>query len=379
MKAKSDIPALGLLAKKAGYRLKVFYYLTRFRRNCPEGKLPVGLAGCGNFVKCAYLPALNSRNCPVYVSGLYSRLKEKTALIRRMLRYENSHFDSYPDLLNSGIKGVLIALPNHLHFQRIIDALENNIDVFCEKPLVNDLKDAYALRNFVNKTKMVLMAGFNQRYTDRIIKVKELIDSGALGRLRRVTAFHNQDIGDYILKSRWLSDSSKSGGGVLHNAGIHLVNIMLYFFGPLEYVRAELTNKKLPVNSGEDTACCRLYFKSGVQGELFASYINGVKSSYEHMIIEGSSGACFTDMSSSSIKYKKYPSGSWQDLHCKRQLVADSIYNELAHFCDCVRNRKQPLTGIGDSIDTLIALEACRVSSAQKRRVSTDEISCWPR
>jgi len=351
------------------FKIRTYYFRISPKSKAPERGLLAGLVGCGNFARYAYIPAFNRRELPIVILGLLSNNPRSSEETRKLLRYETKIFCSYEELLNSGIKGVILTLPNHLHYQHIIKALESGLDVFCEKPVTNNLSDAVRLNRYLSGRKNILMIGFNQRYSDRTKVLKSLIERNELGEIYEVDAFHNQNIASHLRKSSWLNDSKKSGGGILYNAGIHLVNLMLYLFGPIDSVFAKLECKKMPEVFGEDTAACDFYFKSGIKGEMAASYINEIDSSYEHLVIKGSKGLIYTDMKTSSIMYRSSHAVKWRDIYCKKEFVADSVFNELLHFYGCIEKRLKPDTDIVDSINTLSVIEAAYLSSLEKRRV----------
>ena len=370
------LPMLNLSLKRLHfYRMKIsaklvagYFWVSR-KTKTPEKGLFAGLAGCGNFARNAYVPAFNRKMMPVVISGFFSNNPKSSEKTQKMLRYKTRLFLSYEELLDSGIRAVILTLPNHLHYQYILKALEKDMDVFCEKPVTNNLSDAMRLYKYLNGARNILMIGFNQRYMDRIKKVKLIIENNELGDIHEIDAFHNQDIAEYLKKSSWLSDSWKSGGGVLYSAGIHLVNLLLYLFGPIDAVTARLECRKSPEIFGEDTADCEFYFKSGVKGRLAASYINGVNSSYEHIVIRGSKGVVYTDMKTSSIMHRSVHDFKWRNIYCKKELVTDSVFNELLHFYNCVEKQIKPDTDIVDSINTLNVIKAAHLSSLEKRRV----------
>lgn len=344
-----------------------------FKKSLPKRDFYTGLIGCGHFVKFAYVPAFNNPGNPIACSGLYSRSVRSAREVCRNLRYKSKVFTSYEDLVSSGITSVIITAPNNLHYYYIIESLNRNLDIFCEKPVVNNLKDVYHLKSLLEKSRNILMIGFNQRYLDRIRKLKLLIKNGDIGKIKEVHAFHNQNIVDHLLRSDWLSDKTKSGGGVLHNAGVHLVNIMLYLFGKIDKVSAEFQNIKMPVSFGEDTASCRFIFKSGVCGFLKASFVNAVDSNYEHIIIKTDKASIKSSMLNNDIIINN-DSGYLKSIDCNSGSIPDSIYNELVHFYDCIKNRKIPDTDIDDSIETLRVAEAARISAIEKREICLDEI-----
>lgn len=355
--------------RKTSIKLKACYFKLFLKSKAPSTGLFAGLVGCGNFASFAYIPAFNSSRMPVVAFGLFSSNLSSSRRVQKLFRYKTQVFSSYEGLLRSGIRAVILTLPNHLHYQNIIKALESGLDVFCEKPVTNNLGDAVRIQEYLARTKNILMVGFNQRYLDRIKKIKSLIENNELGEIYEVNAYHNQNIVGHLKRSGWLNDSKKSGGGVLYNAGIHLVNLMLYFFGPVESVTAKLQYKEIPKDFGEDTADCDFNFKSGVTGRISASYLNEVNSSYEHFIIRGGKGEIYSDMKTSSIMLKPVGASRWKSVSCNKEVVADSVFNELLHFNNCIEARLCPDTDILDSINTQRVIEAAYQASVEKRRI----------
>ena len=88
---------------------------------------------------------MNKRNSPLAISGILARDEAKFHAAQSALRHRAGHFTDAGSLLASGIDSVLILLPNHLHLEFARAALERNLDVFCEKPLTQNVADARAL------------------------------------------------------------------------------------------------------------------------------------------------------------------------------------------------------------------------------------------
>jgi predicted dehydrogenase len=345
-----------------------------FKKSLPPRDSYGGLIGCGFFVKYAYVPALNHPDNPVVCSGLYSRSKESAQIVQKILNYKTSVFASYEELVNSGIKFVIITAPNYLHRYYIAESLKRNLDVFCEKPPVINLKDAFELRTLLKNSGNILLIGFNRRYLDKMKVLKRLIEEGEAGSVRQVNISYNQDIKEHILKSDWLSDKNKSGGGVLYNAGIHWINAMLDIFGKVDKVSAEFINIKLAYNCGEDTASCRFIFRSGVKGFLEASFVNALDCSGERITIEGNKATISTNMQERDFSIRD-KTGHTRIVSCPTGDFFGSIYNEMVHFAQCIKTRGIPLTDIDDSIETLRVAEAARLSAIENREISLDEVN----
>jgi predicted dehydrogenase len=337
----------------------------------PEDKIKCGLLGTGSFFNYAYVPALNKKASPLAVTGILARDEKKFSAAQNSLRHTAKPFSSADRLFDSEIQATLVLLPNHLHFQTAKSALERGLHVFCEKPLADSVADALALKRIAEKSDRILMADFNQRFFDRNRVLKNLIAENRIGKITSVHAFHNQDLRG--LKSFASLHRDVTGGGVMHNAGIHFVNLFLHWFGEVERVKAVFENRALPLECGEDTARCEFWFRNGVHAMLEASLANAVDTSYERVQFIGKDGEISSDLKKGNILLK--PDGKRQlKIPCAPEIMPDSVFNALEHFAACVKNNSRPETDVEDFIRTLKVIEALTLSAARGTEVSLAEI-----
>ena len=339
--------------------------------NPPSGKLNCGLVGTGQFFDYAYVPALNKWTSPLVISGILARDEAKFRAAQRSLRYTAKHFTDADALLASGINSVLILLPNHLHLEFARRALERGLNVFCEKPLAQNVADMLAIQAVAQKNGRVLMADFNQRYLDRNRVLKQVIAEERIGKIVSARAFHNQDL--RRLPSFAALHRDRTGGGVVHNAGIHFVNLFLHWFGDVDRVNAVFENRALPAECGEDTARCRFWFRNGVTATLDASLANAVDTTYERVEFTGTDGELASDLKKSDIVCR--PTSKPQlKIPCRAEIISDSVGNALEHFAHCVKNGLRPETDVNDSIKTIKVIEALTLSAQRGTDVHLDEI-----
>jgi len=342
------------------------------KRPPPTTKLACGLIGAGSFFRYAYLPALNRKNSPISVSGILSRDKTKIQEAQRSLRYTSECFTSLDTLLNSGVNCVLILAPNNLHFDFARKAVEKGLNVFCEKPLANTVAEALTLKSALNKTGRVLMVDFNQRYLDRNRILKRVIAEKRIGNITSVHAYHNQDLAGQLQSYERLN-SSITGGGVVHNAGIHFINLFLYWFGEVARVNAVFENRALPRECGEDTAFCRFWFRNGVTATLDASLANAVSTSYERVQFVGEKGEITSDLKKGDILCQHRGKARLR-IDCEKEVISDSVFNALQSFERCVSAGTRPETDVDDFIQTLKVVEALTLSAQRGADVQLDEL-----
>jgi myo-inositol 2-dehydrogenase/D-chiro-inositol 1-dehydrogenase len=339
----------------------------------PANRLPCGLIGAGSFFHYAYLPALNRKSAPVSICGILTRSKPTAREALRVLRYTSRYVDSLEAIRDAGASAVLILSPNHLHYEFASKALENGLNVFCEKPLANTVAEALRLKSRLQPGGPVLMVDFNQRYLDRNRVLRQVVAEGRIGKIQTVEAFHNQNL---VGQSPRLEKLRKAvtGGGVVHNAGIHFINLFLYWFGEVDRVKAVFENRALPTECGEDTAHCRFWFRNGVTATLEASLVNAVSTSYERVRFVGDKGVISSDFKKGDIRCQLKDNESLP-VSCRREVVADSVFNALSSFERCVSAGTPPETDVDDFIRTLKVIEALTLSAERGAEVQLEELN----
>jgi predicted dehydrogenase len=137
-------------------------------------------------------------------------------------------FGSYQAMLDSGeIDAVYVGLPNHLHAEWSIRALEAGVNVLCEKPFAIRLDEVDSMIAASRRTGKVLAEAFMYRHHPQTKILGEFVRSGALGEVlmvRSVFTFSLENPGDVRLEPEW-------GGGSLWDVGVYPVSFSQYIFG----------------------------------------------------------------------------------------------------------------------------------------------------
>jgi predicted dehydrogenase len=150
-------------------------------------------------------------------------------------------YKSYEDLLKDGADVVFVCTPNSYSPRYCIDSMNSGKHVFCEKPPGRNLDD---VRNIIRAEKSSgakLMFGFNHRFHPGIMRAKVVVDSGRLGRIINVRGLYGKS-GGVNFRNSWRNDKSISGGGILLDQGIHMLDLFRYFCGDFEEVKCFLSN-----------------------------------------------------------------------------------------------------------------------------------------
>ena len=156
-----------------------------------------------------------------------SRDKEKGGQIKNDWGFLHSETDIDNILANKEIDVIDICTPNIYHFDTIIKALEAGKNIYCEKPLVISVEQAEKVIEKLEKTNKnpVCSMVFHNRFAPAVLKAKQLINDGRLGRIIsfRCEYLHNSNI-DQNKNAGW-KQTKENGGGVLFDLGSHAIDL----------------------------------------------------------------------------------------------------------------------------------------------------------
>lgn len=145
-------------------------------------------------------------------------------------------YSSYHELMKDPhVDVVYIGTPHNLHFQNTMDALDNGKHVLCEKPFAINYNEVSVMINKAREKNLFLMEALWSRFLPNIIKTKELIENGAIGKVKLVTAAFNilsQNGNDHRHFNKLL------GGGTLLDIGIYNVFLSLFLLGKPQSVNS---------------------------------------------------------------------------------------------------------------------------------------------
>jgi predicted dehydrogenase len=158
--------------------------------------------------------------------------------------------DGLDALLGLGLDGVVIATPSARHAEQSIRALEAGVAVFCQKPLGRTTAEVAGVVEAAAAADRLLGLDLSYRHTAAMQAIRQLIQTGELGRVSAVDlVFHNA----YGPGKSWFFDPVQSGGGCVIDLGVHLVDLALWVleWPQLADVQARLLAKGRPLRAGE--------------------------------------------------------------------------------------------------------------------------------
>ncbi len=201
-----------------------------------------------------------------------------------------------------------IATPNAFHYEVAKAALEHGKNVYCEKPLSISAAESRELAEIAAQKGVVNYVGYNNTMNPANAYVRELVQSGALGKIMRFTGTYDQDqLLDETLPITWRHINKLAGCGALGDLGSHLLSISQFIMGDITAVNAMSTTvfPKRPKSAGssemadvenEDIITFMAQYANGAIGTIAASRVATGRKNYLCYEIQGTKGSVRYDL-----------------------------------------------------------------------------------
>jgi predicted dehydrogenase len=289
------------------------------------------------------------------------------------------HFTDYRAMLEmKDLDMVVVGVPNDLHCQVAVDAAAAGKHVVMEKPLCLNLAEADRMIVACREAKVKLMYAEELCFAPKYVRLKQLLDAGALGRpvLLKQSEKHDGPHAAHF----W--DVNRAGGGVTMDMGCHAIEFFRWMLGrpPIKSVYAHMTSDVHGDKTrGDDNAILILEFENGVTAMAEESWtkLGGMDDRAE---VHGSEGVAYANLlqgnsiltySRAGYDYAVEKAGSTAGWSFT---IYEEAWNygfpqEMAHFVDCVRHDLEPQVTGADGRAVLEAIFAAYESAGSGCKV----------
>lgn len=329
----------------------------------------IGLAGLGKF-GCQHADIL--ARCPE--ADLAAVCDADTAALQRQLqRYGQSRaYQCFEDLISDPqLDAIVIATPEHLHYQHALAAIEAGRSVFLEKPIASNLQDAEQLRQASQAANVILQIGFILRYEANHAKLKQEIATGSFGEIVSIRAKRN-------CSHQW-AKFHLDLGHTIYETLIHDLDLMLWLTNSrAERVMAIERQTKAYKYSEAITAL--IHFSNGTLALAESSWfvpdgspVNVTAGEWQGTIdaeleVVGSRRTAKIRLLDTPLQiWSQHASesidvGLWPLLHGR---IGGALRDELADFVGCVREqRTSAVANLDDAVEGLRIAEAIQSAAA---------------
>jgi UDP-2-acetamido-3-amino-2,3-dideoxy-glucuronate N-acetyltransferase len=260
-------------------------------------------------------------------------------------------------LKDSKIDAVVIATPAATHYAIVKNALSKKKDVFVEKPMAMNSKEAEELVALAHENQQILMVGHILEYHPAIIELKNLIAKGDLGKI------------NYIYSNRLNLGRLRTEENVLMSFAPHDISVILSLVGE-EPTKVSSHDGTYISKGVSDTTVTFMEFPSGVKAHIFVSWLHPYKE--QKLVVVGTKAmAVFDDLTLEKlfiyphkIKWEegKIPVAEKAEYELVPGLLKhlEPLKIECEHFIKCVKLRTKPITDGEEGLRVLRVMDACQ-------------------
>jgi predicted dehydrogenase len=330
-------------------------------------RLRIGLIGAGGITR-AHIPGYLACQDRAVVTAIAEPIEKAALTAREALGGTATLFADWRELLERGeVDAVDVCLPHDLHEPVAVAAAEVGKHVMVEKPIARDLAEADRMIAAAERAGVNLMVCHDRRYHPAFAKIKELVDAGALGRPLCLRLDHNQRL--QLTPAHWIFQKQRLGGGAVMSCLTHQFDLLRWYGGDVVQV-AGMSITMPERMEGEIIAVVSLRFASGALGESVINWnLPGANLPgglwYEMVWLSGTEGNLHNLSGIQVLRYDG-PAERYDQVPVDE---GRGHIGAIAHFVDCAREGRRPLTDGREGRGALEIAMAAYASEASGRFV----------
>jgi predicted dehydrogenase len=323
------------------------------------------VVGLGHIAQAAVLPAFRhaKENCQLtaLVSDDPDKLKELGKRYKVAHRYS---YDEYDACVNNGeVDAVYIALPNHMHAEYAVRAMEAGRHVLCEKPMAVTEAECQKMLHAARTAEVRLMIAYRLHFEEANLKAVEIARSGQLGEVRYFQSSFSMQVKADDIRLR-----QETGGGTLYDIGIYCINAARYVFRdePEEVLAMSASSSDPRFAEVDEMTSAILRFPGDRLASFTCSFGAADTSLYR---IVGTEGELRVEP---AYEYAgKLAHHLTIDGKTKKQTFAkrDQFAPELIYFAQCVQEGREPEPSGVEGLADVRIIEALYQSAREGRAV----------
>lgn len=371
-------------------------------------RLTVAVLGTGRMAAIHLAALAQLRDTGLVVDGrtveiglaLYGRDAEKLNALATRYGVTRTTTDLNELLAASDVDVVDNCLVNALHYDPLMQAIENGKHVFTEKPLTIELAEAEKLLAAARAAGVHHGVIQNMRFNPGPRKAKELLDQGLAGRIFSVRVVFGYLVPQTVVnRPTWFYKKQEAGGGIVEDMMAHFFDLLRHLVGPIDRVyaatsiawpeRREPDGTPFPVEV-EDLAAVVIRFANGAVGDCFASWVRRKHEEVPFFEIDGEDGSLIfsfnqlrvqTQAETPLFRYdpRKQQTESEADWRTIDLELKDPFGLQLEEFLRGIVRGQPTKPDWEDAVTNQRLIKAAYRSVAERREVSLAEISAEAR
>jgi predicted dehydrogenase len=332
-------------------------------------RVRVAIIGLGGVAQIVHLPNL-SKIKNVEIKAVAEIKKSRLNAVADKFDIKERYTDFRELLEKSDIEAVIVATPTSSHKEIVIASLNAKKNVLVEKPIARTFAEANAMVQAAKKNKCKLMVGMNLRFRPDTMLLKTFINSGEIGDpfYARATWVRRQSSDE-----KWFMKKEESGGGVIFDLGISLLDLALWLMGYPAVKSLQTQTYCQNTKKLEDTAISYIRCDKSKLINIETSWTLPVNQDLFRISVFGSKGSVTT----SPLHIYKRVDNQFVDLmptmtQNSATLFQNSYRNELKSFIGAIQGLN-PLFSSGErAVERLKVIDAMYRSAKKNQEIKVN-------
>lgn len=329
-------------------------------------KTRVGIIGLGGIAQVVHLPILSKMDS-VEIVAVSEINKNRLNTISEKYGIQQKYTDHQKMLTENDIEAIIIATPTDTHHSVALDCLDAGANILIEKPIATSQDQAKDICASAKKNNKLAMVGMNARFRPDSMLLKSLINSGELGDMFYVKSTWARKQSS---TENWFLKKKQSGGGVLLDLGIVLLDLSLWLlnFPSLSTVSVQKFNHR--AKGVEDSA---VGFIRGTDSSVINFEVSWSFHSDKDSFGLTAFGTEGTAQLNPLKAYKRIESGNIDYTPASnsnpKNMYKKSYENELKHFIGSIRSNNPVLSSCEDALKRMELIENIYKSAELNREI----------
>ncbi len=332
-------------------------------------KVKIALAGVGGISQIVRIPTLKKME-DVELVAICDLDEAKVSFIADKYDIPRVYFDIQNLLKREELDGIFICTPNNFHYPMALASLDKGIPTLVEKPVALNSEQAQRLHEKAKSKDTLLVVGMNYRFRDDAMILKEFMRKGEIGEPFYVKTGWLRHWSRPKLQT-WLTDSKISGGGVLMDMGIQLIDLSLWLLGTPKVKNVCAYSYNLFMEGDvEDSALAIIQTENDEAITVEVSWRMHLEKDMNYAHVFGKEGSAFMN----PLRLYKEMHGNLVNVtpiepESNVDVFKKSFFNEIKNFINVIKGEEEPVTPIEDGVYLMKILDAIYQSAKNGQQI----------
>lgn len=329
-------------------------------------QVKIGIIGLGSIAQLVHLPMLKKLNNAT-ITAVSEINKNRLLSVGEKFGIKNLYTNYEQMLEKEELDAVIIATPTDSHLPIALACIEKKKHLLVEKPITRSITETQQIVEAAKKQDTKVMVGMNFRYRPDVMLLKSIINSGDLGEIFYVKCGW---LRKQSSEGQWFTKKESSGGGVILDLGIVLLDLSLWLLNFPEIASVSTQNFYINTTSVEDCSISMIRCRPNALINLETSWSLSSEKDTFYLDIYGTKGNAFLNplrvfKKINDQQIDMTPSGSDNYL----SLFKKSYLNELKHFLGAVQGVNPLFSPAEESLPRMKVIASMYQSAHEKKEI----------